>query len=78
MAGVYSEECHLLDRWCYNSLVSQTAHLGAGLFTMNLVGFIAIAVMNTTQTLIIDLLPAQSSSVTACVRIFLIHPLRSN
>ncbi len=46
----------------------------------NIVGFIAIAIMNTTQTLIIDLLPAQSSSVTACVRIFFViqHPLRSN
>lgn len=31
------------------------------------VGFVAIAVMNATQTLIIDLIPSQSSSVTACV-----------
>ena len=32
------------------------------------VGYIATAVMNTGSTLMIDLLPTQSSSVTACVR----------
>lgn len=32
------------------------------------VGFVLTAVMNTIQTLLVDLVPAQGSSVTACVR----------
>lgn len=34
-----------------------------------IVGFFSMAIMNATQTLILDLVPDQGSSVTACVRL---------
>ena len=40
----------------------------------HIAGFACIALMNSTSTLMIDLVPGQSSSVTACVR-ELIHEL---
>lgn len=33
------------------------------------VGFTIYSIMNTTQTLVIDLVPGRSSSVTACVSV---------
>lgn len=40
------------------------------------VGYIGTAVMNTCSTLMIDLLPGQSSSVTACVsRVYFTYPV---
>jgi hypothetical protein len=36
-------------------------------------GFACIALMNAASTLMIDLVPGQSSSVSACVREFIIH-----
>jgi predicted MFS family arabinose efflux permease len=37
------------------------------ILTLGLVGYTAIAVLNTIQTLIVDLFPLQGSSITACV-----------
>jgi hypothetical protein len=42
-----------------------------------LVGYTIMVIMNTTQTLIVDLVPNQSSSVTACVRIYCVHYIRN-
>jgi hypothetical protein len=36
------------------------------------VGFVAMTVMNATTTLMIDLAPGQGSSVSACVRWYLL------
>ena len=35
----------------------------------HLVGYAIVSMMNSTQTLLVDLLPNQGSSVTACVRL---------
>ncbi|KAF8898987.1 MFS general substrate transporter [Infundibulicybe gibba] len=48
--------------WCLEKRVS----IAGPLILQIAIGFVAIAVMNSTQTLIIDLLPKQSSSATAC------------
>ena len=36
--------------------------------TSLVVGLVAVVIMNTTQTLLVDLVPDQGSSITACVR----------
>ena len=46
------------------------------LFIYHPVGFVTISVMNAVQTIMVDLLPGQSSSVTACVGTF--HFYHSN
>ncbi|KDQ24734.1 hypothetical protein PLEOSDRAFT_1078768 [Pleurotus ostreatus PC15] len=48
--------------WCLQRRVS----LAGPLILQFLIGLIGIMIMNTTQTLFIDLLPGQSSSITAC------------
>jgi hypothetical protein len=41
------------------------------LITFHLVGITAVIVMNATQTLLVDMMPNQGSSITACVRLLL-------
>ncbi|KAL0953542.1 hypothetical protein HGRIS_004764 [Hohenbuehelia grisea] len=48
--------------WCIN----QKVNLAGPLILQIIIGYLGIAIMNTTQTLCIDLLPSQGSSVTAC------------
>ncbi|KAF8633014.1 hypothetical protein AX15_001609 [Amanita polypyramis BW_CC] len=48
--------------WC----LEKGANLAGPLILQFFVGFIAITVMNSTSTLMIDLVPAQGSSITAC------------
>jgi hypothetical protein len=43
-------------------------HTTLCLITFHLVGVSAITVLNATQTLLVDMMPNQGSSVTACVR----------
>jgi hypothetical protein len=38
------------------------------LITFHLVGVSAITILNATQTLLVDMMPNQGSSITACVR----------
>jgi hypothetical protein len=42
---------------------------------VGIVGYLSISVMNATSTLMIDLVPDQSSSVTACVRNLYFFPV---
>ncbi|GLB35921.1 putative MFS general substrate transporter [Lyophyllum shimeji] len=48
--------------WC----VARQVNIAGPLMLQIAVGYIAIAVMNSTQTLMIDLFPGYGSSVTAC------------
>ncbi|KNZ75019.1 Quinidine resistance protein 2 [Termitomyces sp. J132] len=48
--------------WC----IEKKVNLAAPLIIQIVVGYISIAVMNSAQTLMIDLFPGQSSSITAC------------
>ncbi|KJA20567.1 hypothetical protein HYPSUDRAFT_787344 [Hypholoma sublateritium FD-334 SS-4] len=48
--------------WC----IERRVHIAIPLILQFMIGWLAIAVMNTTSTLNIDLVPGQSSSVTAC------------
>jgi len=48
--------------WC----VDKKVNLAGPVVLLVAIGFVGIAVMNATQTLIIDLVPIQASSVTAC------------
>ncbi|RDB28706.1 Quinidine resistance protein 1 [Hypsizygus marmoreus] len=48
--------------WCLQKQVN----LAVPLVLQTIVGYISIAVMNSTQTLMIDLFPRQGSSITAC------------
>ncbi|KAF8078858.1 MFS general substrate transporter [Lyophyllum atratum] len=48
--------------WC----VAKQVNIAGPLILQILVGYVAIAVMNSTQTLMIDLFPGQGSSITAC------------
>jgi len=48
--------------WC----VEKKVNIAGPLILQFVVGFISISVMNACSTLMIDLLPGQSSSVTAC------------
>ncbi|KAJ8519675.1 hypothetical protein ONZ45_g3423 [Pleurotus djamor] len=59
--GIYCA-CTIGYGWCLHSRVS----LAGPLILQIIIGLSAIAVINTTQTLLIDLLPSQGSSVMAC------------
>ncbi|KAJ6536646.1 major facilitator superfamily domain-containing protein [Mycena sp. CBHHK59/15] len=48
--------------WC----IEKKANIAGPLILLIGVGFLSIAIMNGTQTLILDLVPEQGSSVTAC------------
>ncbi|KAJ7062025.1 MFS general substrate transporter [Mycena amicta] len=48
--------------WC----IQEKVNISAPLILLIGVGFLSMAVMNATQTLILDLVPGQGSSVTAC------------
>jgi len=48
--------------WC----ISKQIHIACPLVLQFIVGYISIAVMNSTQTLMIDLFPEHGSSITAC------------
>ncbi|GAW02375.1 MFS general substrate transporter [Lentinula edodes] len=48
--------------WCLQKKV----HIAAPLVLQFIIGALSMAVMNPTQTLILDLMPGQGSSVTAC------------
>jgi hypothetical protein len=47
---------------------SALRHMTLRLITFHLVGVSAITIMNGTQTLLVDMMPNQGSSITACVR----------
>ncbi|KAJ7062027.1 hypothetical protein C8F01DRAFT_1284020 [Mycena amicta] len=49
--------------WC----IQEKVNISAPLILLIGVGFLSMAVMNATQTLILDLVPEQGSSVTACL-----------
>ena len=49
--------------WCYEA----RTHIAAPLILLFLNGMMTIALMNMTQTLIVDLMPKQGASITACV-----------
>ncbi|CAK5263777.1 unnamed protein product [Mycena citricolor] len=51
---------------CYGWVIERKVHIAAPLIFAFGVGFFFMAIANGTQTLIIDLLPGQGSSVTAC------------
>lgn len=48
--------------WCIENKVN----IAGPLILQFLVGYVAIAVMNSTQTLMVDLFPSQGASITAC------------
>ncbi|KIJ66317.1 hypothetical protein HYDPIDRAFT_86715 [Hydnomerulius pinastri MD-312] len=48
--------------WC----LERHVNIAAPLVIQMILGYVIISVMNTVQTLLVDLLPSQSSSVTAC------------
>jgi len=48
--------------WC----LQENANLAATLILLIIIGYTSISVMSITQTLIVDLAPSQSSTVTAC------------
>ncbi|KAI4528966.1 MFS general substrate transporter [Schizophyllum commune Tattone D] len=48
--------------WCYEA----RTHIAAPLILLFLNGMMTIALMNMTQTLIVDLMPKQGASITAC------------
>ena len=50
--------------WCYEA----RTHIAAPLILLFINGMMTIALMNMTQTLIIDLIPKQGASISACVR----------
>ncbi len=57
---------------------SALRHTTLRLITFHLVGVSAITIMNATQTLLVDMMPNQGSSITACVRPpFIAIPLKS-
>jgi hypothetical protein len=46
------------------------------LITIRVVGVTAFTVMSATQTLLVDMMPNQGSSITACVRpAFVYYPM---
>ncbi|KDR74378.1 hypothetical protein GALMADRAFT_250288 [Galerina marginata CBS 339.88] len=51
--------------WC----IEKQVNLAGPLILQAIVGYIGISVMNASQTLLIDLMPGQSSSVSACSNI---------
>jgi hypothetical protein len=75
MVGVSKKKSTSRDLWFSNLLVryrflkSVLYKFTFGFcFCFGIVGYLSISVMNATSTLMIDLVPDQSSSVTACVR----------
>ncbi|KAH7930390.1 MFS general substrate transporter [Leucogyrophana mollusca] len=48
--------------WC----LQERANLGVTLVLQIIIGYTVVSVMNIIQTLLVDLMPSQSSSVTAC------------
>ncbi|KAF7325618.1 MFS domain-containing protein [Mycena kentingensis (nom. inval.)] len=52
----------------YGWSLEEKVHIAAALVFMFGVGAIALAIMNATQTLLLDLVPAQASFVTACMQ----------
>ncbi|THH33163.1 hypothetical protein EUX98_g1068 [Antrodiella citrinella] len=50
----------------YGWALEQRVNIAVPLVMQIIMGYMIICVMNTTQTLIIDMLPAQGSSITAC------------
>ena len=63
-----------------NPAIHQLVHFRTLLHRMRLttslaVGLIAVIILNTNQTLLIDLVPDQGSSITACVRAILLTTL---
>lgn len=54
----------------YGWSIQRQINIAAPLIMQILVGFVTISVMNSTQTLMIDLVPGQGSSITACNNLF--------
>ncbi|KAJ3973651.1 major facilitator superfamily domain-containing protein [Lentinula raphanica] len=52
--------------WC----IERQVHISAPLILQFIVGYIAIIILNATATFVVDLLPTQSSSVSACNNLF--------
>jgi len=50
----------------YSWALDKKANIAGPLILSFIIGYAAIALMNVTQTLIVDLVPGQSASVTAC------------
>ncbi|KAJ7121965.1 major facilitator superfamily domain-containing protein [Mycena crocata] len=59
---VFYVACCAAYGWC----IERNVNIGGPLILLIGVGFFAMAIMNATQTLILDLVPGQGSSVTAC------------
>ncbi|KAK7006037.1 MFS general substrate transporter [Favolaschia claudopus] len=54
--------------WC----IDKRTHMSAPLILLAGVGLVVMTVMNSIQTLMLDLMPTRGSAITACVRRFLL------